>query len=54
MDATALNSLVLGLLGLIVFFYVLHTTVRSAVRRGIQDARTNQSGTDESTALPDA
>lgn len=54
MDATALNSLILSLLGLIVFFYLLHTTVRSAVRLGIRDARNKQPVTDDSSALPDA
>ncbi len=39
MDASILNSLVLGVLGLVVFFYSLHTTVRSAVRLGIRDAQ---------------
>lgn len=39
MDASILNSLVLGVLGLVVFFYLLHTTVRSAVRCGIHDAQ---------------
>ncbi|WP_372699260.1 hypothetical protein [Arthrobacter sp. JSM 101049] len=39
MDASALNALVLGLVGLIVFFYLLYTTVRAAVRAGIRDAR---------------
>lgn len=39
MDASALNALVLGLLGLIVLFYLLYTTVRAAVRAGIRDAR---------------
>ncbi len=38
MDASILNSLVLGMLGLVVFFYPLHTAVRPAVRLGIRDA----------------
>lgn len=54
MDATAVNSLILSLLGLIVFFYLLHTTVRSAVRLGIRDARNKQPVTADGTALPDA
>lgn len=39
MDASALNTLILGLVGLIVFFYLWYTTVRAAVRAGIRDAR---------------
>lgn len=38
-----MNSLILSLLGLAVFFYLLHTTVRSAVRLGIRDARSDRS-----------
>lgn len=44
MDATTLNGSVLGIVGLVVFFYLLHVTVRSAVRRGIADARADVGG----------
>lgn len=50
MDTTTLNALVLGLLGLVVFFYVLHTTVRSAVRLGIRDARVERPAVDGRSA----
>lgn len=39
MDVHAVNSLILSLLGLAVFFYLPHTTVGSAIRLGIRDAR---------------
>lgn len=45
MDVSLLNSLILGILGLVVFFYLLHTTVRSAVRLGIRDAQRDKDST---------
>lgn len=61
MDASALNALLLGLVGLIVFFYLLYMTVRAAVRAGIRDARADpvaggapRRAVDESRPVPDA